>query len=68
MTPNNFFFTNNRLSIVYLSFGFLFLFGSAILIKQTELIWMTISASVFFFIISLFFIMKEYGKEYEQVK
>lgn len=68
MTPNNFFFTNTRLSIVYLSFGFVFLFGSAILVKETEIIWMTIGASVFFFIISLFFIMKEYSKEYEQVK
>ncbi len=68
MTPNNFLFTNTRLSIVYLSFGFLFLFGSAFWAQESELIWMTISASVFFFIISLFFIMKEYGKEYEQVK
>jgi ABC-type bacteriocin/lantibiotic exporter with double-glycine peptidase domain len=68
MTPNNFFFTNNRLSIIYLSFGFLFLFGSAFWAKQTELLWMTIGASIFFFIISLFFIMKEYDKDYEQVK
>ncbi len=68
MTPINFFFTNTKLSIIYLSFGFLFLFGSAFWAQESELIWMTISASVFFFIISLFFIMKEYRKEYEQVK
>jgi len=68
MTSNNLFFTNNRLSLIYLSFGFLFLFGSALWAKQIELVWMTVGASVFFFIISLFFIMREYDKEYEQVK
>lgn len=67
MTPNTFFFTNEKLSLIYLGFGFGFLFGTALLSKQIELTIMGTGASVFFFILSLFFIMKENEKEYEQV-
>jgi len=68
MIPKNFFFTNTRISIIYLSFGFLFLFGSALLLTNKTVIWIGLGASVFYLIIALFFIMKEYDKEYEQVK
>lgn len=44
-------------------FGFVFLFGSAFWAQQTELIWMGIVASVFFFVLSLFFVMKENNNE-----
>ena len=67
MTPNNFFFTKTGLSIVYLLFGFLFLIGSAFWAQQIELIWMTIGASVFFFVLSLFFVMRKDNKN-EQVQ
>ncbi len=67
MTPTNFFFTNERLSLVYLAFGFTLLFGTALFVHVKELIWMGMGASVFFFVLSLFFIMKEYAKD-EQIK
>ena len=68
MTSNNHFFTNTRYSALMCGFGFLFLFASAVWSKQVQLIWMTAVLSGFFLLIALFFIMKEYDKEYEQVK
>jgi len=41
---------------------------SSIWAKQTELMWITAGVSGCFLIVALFFIMKEYDKEYEQVK
>jgi len=68
MTSNNHFFTNTRHSAILCGIGFLFLYISAIWAKQTELMWITAGVSGCFLIVALFFIMKEYDKEYEQVK
>jgi len=68
MTSISFFFTNTRLSAIFCGLGFLFLLGSTLWAKQTELVWGTIFLTGFFLILSLFFIMKGYDKEYEQVK
>ncbi len=68
MTSNNHFFTNTRMSAIYCGVGFLLLFGSAVWAKQIQLIWITAILSGGFLIVSLFFIMREYDKEFEQVK
>ena len=68
MTSKNFFFTNTKMSAIYCGLGFLFLFASALWAIQIQMVWGTIILSGFFLILSLFFIMKEYNKEYEQVK
>ncbi len=67
MTSNYNFFNKTRLSVICCGFGFLFLFASAIWAKQVELMWITAGVSGSFLIVALFFIMKEYDKEYEQV-
>ncbi len=67
MTSNYNFFNKTRLSVICCGFGFLFLFGSAIWAQQIQLIWMSAVLSGSFLILALFFIMKEYDKEYEQV-
>ncbi len=68
MTSNNHFFTNKKYSAILCGIGFLFLFASAVWAKQIQLIWITAIVSGSFLIVSLFFIMREYDKEYEQVK
>jgi len=68
MTSNNNFFTNTRHSAICCGLGFLFLFASAFWAQQIQLIWGTIIIAGFFLLLALFFIMKEYDKEYEQVK
>jgi len=68
MTSINNFFTNSRLSAICCGLGFLFLSGSALWAIQIQMIWGTIILSGLFLVLSLFFIMKEYDKEYEQVK
>ena len=68
MISKNFFFTNTKMSTIYCGLGFLFLFASAIWAIQIQMVWGTIFLSGMFLIFALFFIMKEYNKEYEQVK
>ncbi len=68
MTNQTFFFTNNRLSIIYTGFGFLFLFGGAVWAQQIELKWIAVVMSGAFFVTGLYFVSREYDKEYEQIK
>ncbi len=68
MTSNINFFTNTRVSAIHCGVGFLFLFASAFWAQQIQLIWATTIIAGFFLLLSLFFIMREYDKEYEQVK
>ncbi len=68
MTSIYSFFTNTRMSAIYCCLGFLFIFASVVWAVQIQMIWGTAILAVFFFIIALFFVMKEYDKEYEQVK
>jgi len=68
MTSNNFFFTNIRLTIIYTALGFIFLFGGAIFLHQTNYVWASIGGTVLFLVFALHFIMKENGIENEQVK
>jgi len=67
MTSNTNFFTNSRMSAIYCGLGFVLLFATAFWAQQIQIIWGTILAGIFL-ILSLFFIMKGYDKEYEQVK
>lgn len=68
MTSINLFFTNTRMSAIYCALGFVFLFTSAFWAVQIQLVWgTTILAGIFLFL-ALFFVMREYNKEYEQVK
>lgn len=68
MTPNNFFFTNKRLAVIYLIIGYVFLFGGTTIPQQKELTLMAVGASVFFLILALYHVMKEYGKEYQNAQ
>jgi phosphoglycerol transferase MdoB-like AlkP superfamily enzyme len=67
MSPNTFFFTHVRLSIIFGAFGFLFLFIATEISKATQMVWMNIGMSIAFFILSLYFIMKEKNKDIEQI-
>lgn len=68
MTYSNFFLTNMRLTIIYMIFGYVFFFGGTILIEKGEMQWVAVGASVFFLILSLYLVTREYGKEYQDVK
>lgn len=68
MTSNNFLFSNFRLTIIYIVFGFIFLFGGAIFLHKTDYVLASIGGSVLFLVLALHFIMKGNGKENEQVK
>jgi len=68
MTPNISFFTNTRMSAIHCCLGFVFILISVTWAIQIQMIWGTTILAVIFFLIALFFVMKEYNKEYEQVK
>lgn len=65
MTYGNFFFTDMRLTIIYMIFGYVFFFGGTTLIEKGETQWLAIGASLFFLILSLYYVTREYGKEYQ---
>jgi len=49
-------------------FGYVFFFGGTTLIEKGEMQWVAIGASVFFLILSLYLVTREYGKECQDVK
>jgi len=68
MTYGNFFLTNMRLTIIYMIFGYVFFFGGTTLIEKGEMQWLAIGASMFFLILSLYHVTREYAKEHQDVK
>lgn len=62
------FFTNFRLTVIYCAFGYLFLFGGSLWAKQIEMKWILIGATVFCLIIALYYVTKDYNKEYDKIK
>ncbi len=68
MTYKNFFFTNMRMTIIYMIMGYVFFFGGTTLIEKGELQWMAVGASVLFLVMSLFHITREYNKDYDKIR
>lgn len=63
-----FFFTNTKLSLIFMIFGYVFFFGGTTQLQQIELIWMAVGSSVLFLILSLYFITKESSKNHDNDK
>lgn len=65
---NNFFFSNTKLIIVYIGFGYLFMFAGTYWLHQTEQSIFAVGVAVFFLILALVLVTKQYGKENEIIK
>ncbi len=61
------FFSNIRLTIIYMIFGYAFFFGGTTLIEKGELQWFAVGSSVIFLILALYHVTREYGKDYAKV-
>ena len=61
-------FSNRVISGIYCCIGFFFLIGGAFWAKQIQLVWMAIFATGFFLLLSLYYVMREYNKEYAEIK
>lgn len=60
-------FSNSIISAIYCGIGFVFLIGGALWVKQVQLEWMAIGGTALFLILSLYYLTKEYNKEYAKI-
>lgn len=68
MTSNNIFLTDTQASGLFCLAGFIFIIAGGFFAKQVQLVWMGIGISLIFFLCALYFIMRGYNKEYDQIK
>lgn len=61
--------SNMKITIIYLVLGYAFFFGGTTLLPEDSgTVWIAIGASVLFLIVALYYVTREYGKEYVKVK
>lgn len=62
------FFSNTKLCVIYMAIGYVFLFVGGFWARQVQLEWMSMVATASFLLLALYYIMKDYNKEYDQIK
>ena len=67
MTSSTFFFTNIRLGLIYMAFGYVFIFAGSYWLRETVYSIPAVIASAFFLVLALFFVMRDDKKD-EQVQ